>query len=158
MQNVLLPGAAIVLALVLWLRGRSGRPMLRSTDASGVAELNRSQLSLVHDSAEFKDLNDDHAPEEINSWRPPATERDRLDLYNQLRRSMEGAPEERLEAVRIAALWRTASVLPLLRRALRDSDSRVMAAAAAAIAPRRGAPRRLDVQAPPLPRNVARTR
>ena len=158
MQNVLLPGAAILLAVVLWIRGRSGKPMLRSTDARDVAELNRAQLSLVLEPSDAQPPQELAAMEEAIVWQPPATERDRLELQNHLRRAMAGDPEERLKAVRVAALWGTPAVLPLLRRALRDSDSRVMEAAAAAIAPRRGAPRRRPLQASPLPRNVARTR
>ena len=47
MQNVLLPGAAAVLALVFWLRRKPLKPMLSTTDTSGIAQLNRAQLERV---------------------------------------------------------------------------------------------------------------
>ena len=51
------------------------------------------------------------------------------------------------------------SVLPLLRQALRDSDARVVEAAAAAIAPFRGAPAAAPIrQLARPPRNVSRMR
>ena len=155
MQNVLLPGAAVLLVVVVWLRSRSGRPMLRSTDASGVAALNRVQLSRVI--AEPETVAADPVVT-LDAWQPPRSERECLELKTQLRLAMNAGPDERLEAVRIAARWGAASVLPLLRRALRDSDSRVVEAAAAAIAPQRGATRRPPVQPSRPPRNVARTR
>ena len=155
MQNVLLPGAAVLLVVAVWWRGRSGRPMLRSTDASNVAALNRVQLSRVISEPETAAA-DQPVPVEV--WQPPRTERECLELKTRLRLAMNGGPEGRLEAVRIAARWGSATVLPLLRRALRDSDSRVVEEAAAAIAPKRGATRRLPVQPARPPRNVARTR
>ena len=45
MQNVLLPGAVVLLTVVLWLRRKPVKPMLSSTDASRVAQIN---LSLIH--------------------------------------------------------------------------------------------------------------
>ena len=138
--------------------------MLRSTDASGVAELNRAQLTRVIDaspeSADAALLDAEmqgHVPSSLDPWQSPATERERLDLYMRLRQAMAGGPDERLEAVKIASMMGGQAVLPLLRRALRDSDSRVVEAAAAAIAPQRGAPRlRSQASRPPL--NVARMR
>ena len=47
MQNVLLPGAVVLLTVVLWLRRKPVKPMLSSTDASRVAQINRAQLELV---------------------------------------------------------------------------------------------------------------
>ena len=51
MQNVLLPGAVVLLTVVLWLRRKPVKPMLSSTDASRVAQINRAQLELVIESA-----------------------------------------------------------------------------------------------------------
>lgn len=164
MQNVLLPVVAVLLFGLFWFRGKSVKPMLRSTDASGVAELNRAQLTRVLDAspesadvalvdAEMQGL----GSSALESWQPPATERERLELFVRLRQAMGGGPDERLEAVKIASIMGGQAVLPLLRRALRDSDARVVEAAAAAIAPQRGAPR-LRSQASRPPRNVARMR
>ena len=45
MQNVLVPGAVVLLTVVLWLRRKPAKAMLSSTDTSSVAQLN---LSLIH--------------------------------------------------------------------------------------------------------------
>ena len=71
---------------------------------------------------------------------------------------MADGPEQRLLAVREAALWGHRSVLPILRQALHDSDSRVVEAAADAIGPFRSATRKQVIQSSRPPRNVARMR
>ena len=126
MQNVLLPVVAIVLGAGLLIWRRPAKPLLRSTDVSDVAELNRAQLELVIESSESPDADASPEPE---AWQPPSTMRDRYALQSQLRKSMEQGPDQRLEAIRVAALWGGAIALPVLRRGLRDSDSRVVIAA-----------------------------
>ena len=46
---------------------------------------------------------------------------------------MRSDPNARLEAVTIASLWKDPSILPILRRGLKDSDIRVIKAAASGI-------------------------
>ena len=155
MHNVLLPGAVVLLTVVLWLRKKPVKPMLASTDASLIAQLNRAQLELVIEPATDGD-SADGSPE---SWTAPTTPLERLALERRLKADMEAGPEERLRAVRLAARWGHRSVLPLLRQALRDSDARVVEEAAAAIAPFRGAPAAVPTrQAARPPRNVSRMR
>ena len=74
MQNVLLPGAVVLLTVVLWLRRKPLKPMLSSTDASGVAQLNRAQLELVIEPASVGDVADDS----LESWTAPTSELERL--------------------------------------------------------------------------------
>ena len=155
MQNVLLPGAVVLLTVVLWLRRKPVKPMLSSTDASRVAQLNRAQLELVIASAA------DGASTEgaLESWTAPTTPLERLALERCLKADMAAGPEERLRAVRLAAQWGHRSALPLLRQGLRDSDARVVEEAAAAIAPFRGAPAAAPTRQPARPpRNVSRMR
>ncbi len=155
MQNVLLPGAVVLLTVVLWLRRKPVKPMLSSTDASGIAQLNRAQLELVIEPAS----EGDSADESLESWTAPTSSLERLALERRMKEAMEAGPEERLRAVRLAARWGHRSALPLLRQALRDSDARVVEEAAAAIAPFRGAPAAAPtLQAARLPRNVSRMR
>ena len=155
MQNVLLPGAVVLLTVVLWLRRKPVKPMLSSTDASGVAQLNRAQLELVIEPASEVDSSDGV----LEAWTAPTTPLERLDLERRLRADMEAGPEERLRAVRLAARWGHRSALPWLRQALWDSDARVVEAAAAAIAPFRGAPAAAPTRQPTRPpRNVSRMR
>ena len=155
MQNVLLPGAVVLLTVVLWLRRKPVKPMLSSTDASRVAQINRAQLELVIEPA----ADGESADASLESWTEPSSPLERLALERRLKADMEAGPEERLRAVRLAARWGHRSALPLLRQALRDSDARVVEAAAAAIAPFRGAPAAAPIrqQARP-PRKVSRMR
>ena len=154
MQNVLVPGAVVLLAVVVWLRRKPLKPMLASTDASSVAQLNRAQLELVVDPRRPVS-----APEDpLAHWSAPQSHQDRIVLQDRLRERMSGGPDDRLMAVREAALWGHRSVLPLLRQALRDSDPRVVEAAADAIGPFRGTARPGSAQTARPPRNVSRMR
>ena len=143
-----------LIALFLVLRRRPVKPMLVSTDAQDIADLNRQHLSLVV--AHSADSSRQH--DETVEFVPPVTERDRLALRQRLTSSMNADPDVRLQAVHLAGQWGSASVLPILRRGLRDSDARVVEAAAAAIQRFRGATKRPAAQAARLPRNVARMR
>ncbi len=154
MQNVLLPGAVGLLAVFLWLQRKPVKPMLSSTDASAVAQLNRTQLELVIEAERRSKTKDD----DLSNWTRPVTVQETISLQQALRFGMNAGPEERLLAVRQAACWGHRSVLPLLRRALHDSDPRVVEAAALAIEPFRSSPHRKVVQVSRPPRNVSRMR
>ncbi|MBL6794215.1 MAG: HEAT repeat domain-containing protein [Synechococcus sp. BS307-5m-G36] len=154
MQNVLLPGAVGLLAVFLWLQRKPVKPMLSSTDASAVAQLNRTQLELVIEAEQRSKTKDDV----LSNWTRPVTVQETISLQQALRFGMNAGPEERLLAVRQAACWGHRSVLPLLRRALHDSDPRVVEAAALAIEPFRSSPHRKVVQVSRPPRNVSRMR
>ena len=154
MQNVLVPGAVGLLAVFLWLQRKPVKPMLSSTDASAVAQLNRTQLELVIEAEQLSKIED----VELSAWTSPVTVQETISLQKALRFGMNSGPEERLLAVRQAARWGHRSVLPLLRRALRDSDLRVVESAAQAIEPFRSTPHRKVVQAARPPRNVSRMR
>ena len=125
-----------------------------SADTSGIAQLNRAQLERVLEPSDADGANQDP----FAGWASPRTKQERLLLQQRLRQAMADGPEQRLLAVREAALWGHQAVLPLLRRALHDSDSRVVEAAAEAIGPFRGATRRQGNQSARPPRNVARMR
>lgn len=154
MQYVLLPGVAILLGVLFWLQRKPIKPMLSSTDASVVAQLNRSQLELII----VKDDDVERSADPVAHWTAPRTPQERIAEHRQLCCAMEAGPDERLQAVRLAAMWGHQCVLPLLRRALRDSDSRVVAAAASAIERYRGAPSMAQTQSARPPRNVSRMR
>ena len=154
MQNVLLPGAVGLLAVFLWLQRKPVKPMLSSTDASAIAQLNRTQLELVIEAEQRSKTKDD----DLSNWTPPVTVQETISLQQALRFGMNAGPEERLLAVRQAACWGHRSVLPLLRRALHDSGPRVVEAAALAIEPFRSSPHRKVVQVSRPPRNVSRMR
>ena len=164
MNQLFVGGAALVLVAVLWALGRRpGKTLLRSTDATSVAAINRAQLGLVQASLPQPDVQVQagSATESSDSavFMAPISSAERISLERRLREAMDqGDPSQRLEAVRLAGEWGNASVLPLLRRGLRDADSRVVEAAATAIERHRGATRPSPAQVARPPRNVARMR
>ena len=147
--------ATIVLAIILYGLGRKPhKTLLRSTDVSEVVALNRAQVELVQ-VAEVEEVAE-RAP--VLAWQAPSTSAERLALQQSLRRSMDAGPDLRLQAIKLAGQWGHQSVLPLLRRGLHDSDSRVVEAAAAAIERHRGGHHPASAQTVRPPRNVARMR
>jgi len=96
---------------------------------------------------------------------PPRNGRERRRLQQQLSLWCGGNLEQRLTALAISGSWRHPCMLPWLRRALRDPDPQVIAAAARAIEAFRAHPPLAasgasSSRAAPLrpARNVARTR
>ncbi|WP_413324404.1 hypothetical protein [Synechococcus sp. MIT S9503] len=164
MNQLLAGGAALVLVAVLWGLGRRpGKTLLSSTDATSVAAINRAQLGLVEALTPRMDpeIQPGSAEDSAKSvfFTAPRSSAERITLERQLREAMDqGDPAQRLEAVRLAGQWGHVSVLPLLRRGLRDADIQVVEAAAAAIERHRGATRPSPVQVARPPRNVARMR
>ena len=164
MNQLLAGGAALVLVAVLWGLGRKpGKTLLRSTDATSVAAINRAQLGLVKASLPQTDPGSQveaaDGTFQTDLFQPPVSTAERLSLERRLRGAMDqGNPEQRLEAVTLAGQWGHASVLPLLRRGLRDANSLVVEAAATAIERHRGATRPTPAQVARPPRNVARMR
>ena len=164
MNQLLAGGAALVLVAVLWALGRRpGKTLLRSTDATSVAAINRAQLGLVQASLPQPDVQVQAGSATESSasdaFIAPISSAERISLERRLREAMDqGNPDQRLEAVRVAGQWGHASVLPLLRRGLRDADSLVVEAAATAMERHRGATRPSPAQVARPPRNVARMR
>ena len=134
MNQIFAGTAALALALVLWGLGRKPRkPLLSSTDASFVAGLNRTQLSFVLSKQEVFEEKKQISATSKTAWEPPKTSQECINLRKQLFQLIDGGPKERLNAVAIAGLWGNKSVLPIIRRGLRDSDSVVVYTAAEAI-------------------------
>ena len=172
MGPFLVAGATALIALWLWWgRGRRA-PLLRSTDASGIAELNRAQITALLPASSSAGVAREPQPApaaRVEPWagamRFPAAAAvgERLALLRQLSAAFEADPTSRLAAVIQARAWGHPATRPLLHRALRDRDPAVVHQAALAMQRFRGRPWPLTLVgvAPaqlPLPRNVARTR
>ncbi len=163
---------ASLLALVLWLiTRRQPRALLRSTDTSAVAALNRAQLvGRLESGAERMSAAsqppsaaipppEQVAPEPQAKLQPvPQSAEQRRTALRQLRHWAKADPEQRLRAVRAARQSGHPAMLPLLRRGLRDGDLRVVAEAAAALERFRGRPSLVQPGGAAMPRRVSRTR
>ena len=157
-----LSGAAIAAVIAAcWLLGRPRPKILRSTDASAVAALNRSQMELVLPREDHEPASEVSGQVAATSQALPAAadRRGRLQLLAQLQRQFQQGGEARRRALAVCTVWQHRDALPLIRRGLRDSDQQVAALAAEAMAHFRGrnaAPAQLAAAKPP--RNVSRTR
>jgi hypothetical protein len=177
MNASILGAIAAAVLTVLWMTGRSRRPLLRSTDTAAVAALNRNQVRARTRTEAGTEAGADPALPTGTSlrypWAPgmatvgppslplPATVGERSLFLRKLELWSRGDDQERRRAMRSARLWRHRDALPLLRRGLRDPDPAVVLEAAMAMEVFRGRPAarpRPPVQPVLLPRNVSRTR
>ena len=167
MNPTVLGGAAALLLVALWWSGRR-RPaaLLRSTDASAIAALNRAQIASVYRSGPGvarppAAQEESQGPAHQLPVPPAASTLPRALLLRRLSLALGQDPATRLAALRLARSWGHRATVPLLLRGLRDSDPAVVREAALAMERFRGrpaAPGSSQLSAVPLPRNVARTR
>jgi hypothetical protein len=161
-----LSGAAIAAVIAAcWLLGRPRPKLLRSTDTSAVAALNRSQMERVlQQSSESPEAGGSAAGSgAAPSFPSPSDRRGRRQLLEQLHRQFQAGGVQRLQAMALCLAWKHREALPLIRRGLRDHNSEVAALAAAAMAEFRGRSTGVLSASPQpaaarLPRNVSRTR
>ena len=161
-----LSGAAIAAVIAAcWLLGRPRPKILRSTDASAVAALNRGQIELVAQQADqAQQASQREAAAQIQRLLPaPGDQRGRRNLLLQLERQFQAGGNDRRQAMVVCAAWRHRDALPFIRRGLRDSDCQVAALAAEAMSHFRGrSASALSASPQPAPakapRNVSRTR
>ena len=139
MNQILTATTALILALVLWGLGKKpNKSREKDHGLSLLTRLSTDKKSLVEPP---KVLGFNESPvcfSSQKSFEIPKTIQERLTLKKQLHSAINAGPQERLDAVTIASLWGHPTVLPILRRGLRDSDHRVMSIAAAAIDKHRG--------------------
>ena len=80
-----------------------------------------------------------------------------IEIKKELTKLISSNPDDRLLAIQIASKWGNKKAIPFLRRGLKDSDSRVVVASAAAISSYKG--KTIDLhkksQASRPPRNVS---
>jgi hypothetical protein len=160
--SVLGGGAALLVVLAWLITRRKPVTVLRSTDASAVAALNRAQISQVQlpaTTAEVPAVADSPVVECPPVFPPVSDARGRAALLRQLDLQLQGPTAERLAAITTAAGWGDRAALPLLQRGLRDVDPRVVLAASSGMAMFRGRTAAegvlARVESLSLPRNAA---
>ena len=162
MNQVFAGATALIVALLLWGFGKKPQgKMIAKLNEKRLESLNQQPISLVEiksNALNQKNLGGNNL--EID-WQAPKTIQERINLEKKLKQLIAGSPEERLKAVKLSDKWGYKAVLPILRKGLRDSDCRVIAAAAAAIEKHRGVPQSTMNQEEATlrpPRNVSRMR
>ena len=155
MNQILAAGAALILAFTLWGFGKKPKKLFR---ARLPEDLPLSQLSLVQPL--FTAVNDSFKPNQLELGAGlPNTSQQRILRLKHLKKLISCGPEERLIAVELATVWGDSSVIPILKRGLRDMDSRVVIKSAEGISKFRssfkpGLKKPLKV----YPRNISRMR
>mgnify|MGYP001277422879 CR=1 FL=1 len=161
MSQFFVATTALLLSIGLWSLGK--RPItnfLSKTDQNSKFRSKRDEIELI--------VSIQHPQDKTNSLLPQGkvlnksclTTRDRILLTKNLQKLMNGSPENRLEAIRNADLWKHKSMLPFLRRGLKDSNSEIVIASAKAISKYKGdcLGQNLAQETLRPPRNVARIR
>ncbi len=134
MNQVFAGATTLILAFLLWSFGKKPRVGLLNTIGPRVLRVkDLTELTVVKRSNESKNTQNELPPRVELKWHAPKTAQEKINLRKQVQRLMSQGPAERLKAVKICALWGNPSLLPILRRGLKDSDSQVIAAAANAI-------------------------
>ena len=160
MNQVFLGGIAFIIAFILWNSKNkpNGSPFLKSQN---------DPLKKSHTSSSFVNkkelINQKKAERQKNSKSKTfssQTSLNSIETNKQLTKLITGNPKDRLLAIQIASKWKNKKAIPFLRRGLRDSDSRVVIASAAAISTYKGKTITFKnkSQASRPPRNVSLTR
>ena len=138
MNQVFAGSLALIIALILWTSKKQSKtsaffkPQKDSFSKGQVASNSlvikkslESQNSYKHNNKESKPFKHQLS---LNS----------LETKKQLTKLISSNPSDRLLAIQIASKWKNKKALPFLRRGLRDSNSRVVIAAAAGISFHKG--------------------
>ena len=138
MNQFLVGGIALVITYILWnsKKHSNGSPFLQSQRDSFTNEIGTSSL------VQKKKLNNQKATEKLKSSRFQELSNqlsiNSIEKKKKLTSLISSNPNDRLLAIQIASQWKDKKALPFLRRGLKDSDSRVVIASAAAISAYKG--------------------
>ena len=139
MNEILIATAGLSLALIIFGAGKTPNILFsRLSKNKGISSSSNIEISLIQ--APKKTL--EKAPFLIHKskteWKKPITSQERIALKKHLLKAITSNPESRLDAIQTASLWGDPWVIPILRKGLKDSESSVVCAAAAAISKYKG--------------------
>ena len=157
MNQVFVGGIALIIAFILWSSKKesNGSPFKKSQQDS--FQNSNTSFSFV----QKKKLNNPKEPKSLENFKHKTfttqTSFNSIKTQKKLTKLISSNPNDRLLAIQIASQWENKKAIPFLRRGLKDSDSRVVIASAAAISSYRG--KTIDLQkksqASRPPRNVS---
>ena len=157
MNQVFVGSIALIITFILWTSKKEskGSTFLKSknnslTNSNTTSSfVQKKKLFNQEASEKFKDI-------EAKPF-SKKTSLNSIETNKKLTRLISSSPNDRLLAIQIASQWKNKKALPFLRRGLKDSDSRVVISAAAAISSYKG--KTIDLQKKPQasrpPRNVS---
>ena len=157
MNQVFVGGIALIIAFILWgsKKQSKGSPFFKSQNGS-LPNINETS-SLVQ---KKKVINQKEPISLKNLKSKPYSNQTSLnstEINKKLNKLISSNPNDRLLAIQIASQWKNKNAIPFLIRGLKDFDSRVVIASAAAISSYKGktSNKGKDSQASPPPRNVS---
>ena len=138
MNQVFVGGIALIIAFILWgsKKQTKGSPFLKSQKDSlpssnaTASFVQKNNLINQKEPSVLKDLKSKSLSNQplLNS----------IETNKKLTKLISSNPNDRLLAIQIASQWENKKAIPFLRRGLKDSDSRVVIASAAAISSYKG--------------------
>ncbi len=158
MNEILAGAAAFSLAFILWGLGKQPSSGLFQKNASKIKPTSFHDFPALVKSSEKSNLSISITSEAVLEL--PKNSQEKILLQKKIQKLIAAGPVERLQAVKLADWWGNHSVLPILLRGLKDSDSRVVEVAARALSKYKGLPSLKALQKEESrrpPRNVALT-
>jgi len=125
MNQIIFAGTALLITLVIWGFGKKSP---KEVFGQKFKELKIQEISLSIEKP--KEVSIPQKPFPSSNWSKPKNLKEKIKLQKKISQLMKNSPNERLEAINISTLWGDKSTIPFLRRGLRDSDMRVVEAAA----------------------------
>tara|TARA_Y100001968_G_C18941242_1_gene518829 strand:- start:33 stop:524 length:492 start_codon:yes stop_codon:yes gene_type:complete len=139
MNEIIIATAGLSLALIIIGTGKTPHMLFsRLSKNKGISSSSNIEISLIENPKKAREQNRFLIDQAENEWKKPITSQERITLKKHLLKAITSNPKSRLKAIQAASLWGDPWVLPLLRKGLKDSDSRVVCAAAAAISKYKG--------------------
>ena len=155
MNQIVFAGSALLITLIIWVFGKKSP---KEVFGKKFNTIKVQEISLTIETPKEILKTRKHFPSA--NWSKPKNLKEKIKLQKKISQLMENSPNERLEAINISTLWGDKSTITFLRRGLRDSDMRVVEAAARGLEKFRNAiyidSLRAVTARPPL--NVARMR
>ncbi len=157
MNQVFAGGLALIIALILWSSKKksSTSSFLKSKKDSFSTSQGTSSLVIKKNSINHKKASKRTHKKFIRFSNELL--RNSIEIRKELTKLISSNPDDRLLAIQIASDWNNSKAIPFFKRGLKDSDVRVVVAAAAAISSFKGKATYLQKksQASRPPRNVS---
>ena len=138
MNQVFVGGIALIIAFILWgsKTKSKGSPFLKSQNNS--FQNSNATSSLV----QKNNLINQKESKSLESFKSKSFSNqpslNSIETNKKLTKLISSNPKDRLLAIQIASQWKNKKAIPFLRRGLKDADSRVVIASAAAISSYKG--------------------